>query len=424
MTAKPLTCRFRPDDEAVALEEYRADGGYQGLAAALEMNPEDVQKRVRNAKLRGRGGAGFPTGLKWSFVPKTTKGDKYFIVNADEMEPGTFKDRLLMERDPHQLIEGAAIGAYAIGAHTAYIFLRSEYRRAAGRLIRAIDEARRDGILGRRVLGRNVSLEIHLHLSAGRYICGEETALLNALEGQRAIPRAKPPYPQNAGLFGCPTVVNNVETVCNLPHILRHGPDWYLSLSRCEDGGTKLYGISGPVNRPGLWELPLGTPAREIIETHAGDMLPGRELRAFQPGGASTDFLLPDHLDTPLDFDSVMEAGSRLGTGCLIVLDHQTCPVKMVLNLETFFARESCGWCTPCRDGLPYTETLLRDLIDRRGRPEDLALLEEMIEWMAPGHTFCALAPGAMAPLESALKYFREDFERYLENPFFHPGSG
>ncbi|HFD39281.1 MAG TPA: NADH-quinone oxidoreductase subunit NuoF [Anaerolineae bacterium] len=414
METKPLTARFRADGEAVSLKEYHAAGGYDGLVTALSMHPDSVRKRVEDARLRGRGGAGFPTGLKWSFVPKSA-GDKFFIVNADEMEPGTFKDRLLLERDPHQVIEGAAIGAYAVGARTAYIFLRGEYRKAARRLERALAEAYRAGILGQKVMGRDYALDIHLHISGGRYICGEETALLNALEGKRPVPRAKPPFPQSAGLFGCPTVINNAETVCNLPHILRWGPEWYRSLSRCDDGGTKLYGVSGPVKNPGLWELQLGTTAREIIDGCAGGLLPGHSLRAFQPGGASTDFLLPEHLDIPLDYDSVMRAGSRLGTGCLILLDHKTCPVRMVLNLERFFARESCGWCTPCRDGLPYTETVLRDLVAGRGRPEDLDLLAEMIEWMAPGNTFCALAPGAMAPLHSALKHFREDFERYLE---------
>ncbi len=414
METKPLTGRFREDGRPVSLREYHAANGYDGLVMALSMHRDNVQKRVQDARLRGRGGAGFPTGLKWSFVPKT-RGDKYFIVNADEMEPGTFKDRELMERDPHQVIEGTAIGAYAIRAHTAFIFIRGEYHRAAQCLQQALDEAYQQGILGSRMMGRDYALNIHLHVSGGRYICGEETALLNALEGKRPTPRAKPPFPQTAGLFGQPTVVNNLETICNLPHIMRLGPEWYLSLSRCEDGGTKLYGISGPVNKPGLWELQLGTTAREVLEVQAGGMRPGHELRAFQPGGASTDFLLPEHLDVPLDFDSVMQAGSRLGTGCLIVLDQHTCPVKMVLNLETFFARESCGWCTPCRDGLPYTESVLRDLIAGKGRPEDLKLLEEMIEWMAPGNTFCALAPGAMAPLQSALKYFRKDFERYLK---------
>lgn len=414
MEAKPLTGRFRADGAPVSLAEYRAAAGYEGLIAALKMDPESVIKQVEDARLRGRGGAGFPTAAKWSFVPKTA-GDKYFIINADEMEPGTFKDRLLLERDPHQVLEGTAIGAYAIGARTAFIFLRGEYRTAFACLKQALEEAYRAGILGPKVTGSRFALDIHLHLSAGRYICGEETALINALEGKRPIPRVKPPYPQSLGLFGRPTVVNNVETVCNLPHILRLGPKWYRSLARSNDGGTKLYGVSGPVKTPGLWELPLGTPAQEILEVHAGGMLPGLRLRGFLPGGASTEFLLPEHLDLPLDFESVQRAGSRLGTGCLIVLDHKTCPVKMVLNLETFFARESCGWCTPCRDGLPYTETVLRDLVAGRGQPQDLALLEEMVQWMAPGNTFCALAPGAMAPLQSALKYFRPDFERYLK---------
>lgn len=343
-------------------------------------------------------------------APKT----KYLVVNADEMEPGTFKDRLLMEGDPHQLIEGVAISAYAIQATTAYIFLRGEYHLAAQRLKQAIAEANDKNYLGKNILGSDFSLDLHLHTSAGRYICGEETALLNSLEGKRAIPRAKPPFPQISGLWGKPSIVNNVETLCNIPHIVHYGVDWYKGLSRGSDTGTKLYGISGRVRRPATWELPMGTTARELIEVHAGGMQEGYRLRGFLPGGASTDFLLPEHLDVPMDFASIGKVGSRLGTGTMILLDDKTCPVGMVLNLQEFFAQESCGWCTPCRDGLPWIVTLLRDLIGGRGRPEDLAILERMTSFLGPGNTFCALAPGAMEPLQSALKYFREDFENYL----------
>jgi NADH-quinone oxidoreductase subunit F len=416
---KPLTRNIKPDLSAVALKEYRQAGGYEGLRKALtEMAPADVIAAVRDSGLRGRGGAGFPTGVKWSLVPRgEAAGQKYVVVNADEMEPGTFKDRLLLEGDPHQLIEGIAIAAYAIGASVGYVFLRGEYTLATRRLDRALGEAHGANLLGANVLGTEFSLDVHLHTSAGRYICGEETALLNSLEGKRANPRAKPPFPQISGLWGRPTVVNNVETLCSVPHIVREGADWYRSLGRGQDAGTKLFGVSGRVKKPGLWELPMGTPIRELIEDCAGGMKDGHALRGFLPGGASTDFLLPGHLDLPMDYDAIMKAGSRLGTGTMIVLDDKTCPVRMVLNLERFFARESCGWCTPCRDGLPWVVEILENLLAGRGRPEDLDRLGKLARLMGPGNTFCALAPGAAEPLQSALKYFREDFERYLKQP-------
>lgn len=420
-TDRPLTQNIQADRSFATLAEYRKTGGYQGLMKALaDLQPKDVQQWVKDSGLRGRGGSGFSAGLKWSLMPmEKTDGSgspltRYLVVNADEMEPGTFKDRMLLEKDPHQLIEGTVIAAYAIQAHTAYIFLRGEYRLAADRLTHALQEAKAQGYLGKHVLGSDFSLEIYLHTSAGRYICGEETALLNALEGKRATPRPKPPFAVVSGLWGRPTVVNNVETLCNVPHILLHGVDWYRGLGRGADTGTKLFGASGRVRRPGLWELPMGTPIREILEEHAGGMQDGYLLRGFLPGGASTDFLLPEHLDVPMDFDAVAKAGSRMGTGTIIVLDDKTCPVRMVLNLEQFFAQESCGWCTPCRDGLPWTATLLQDIVEGRGRPEDLDTLSRLTRMLGPGNTFCALAPGAMEPLQSALKYFREDFERYI----------
>lgn len=415
---KPLTRNIKPDGSAATLAEYRAGGGYEGLKKALaELAPLEVQQRVKDSGLRGRGGAGFPTGAKWSFVPmgEDAPKTKYLVVNGDEMEPGAFKDRLLLEGDPHQLIEGAAIASYAIQANIAYIFLRGEYRLAAERLRRAIAEAKEQRLLGENILGSGFSLDLRLHASAGRYICGEETALLNSLEGKRANPRSKPPFPQVSGLFGKPTIVNNVETLCNLPHILRNGVDWYKSLSRTGEPGTKIYGVSGRVKRPGAWELPMGTTGLEIIEEHAGGMRDGYRLKGYMPGGASTDFLLPEHLDIPMDYGSIGKAGSRLGTGTMILLDDRTCPVRMVLNLEQFFAQESCGWCTPCRDGLPWTVSLLEGLIAGHGRPEDLDTLERLCGLLAPGNTFCALAPGAVEPLQSALKYFRTDFERYLQ---------
>jgi NADH-quinone oxidoreductase subunit F len=414
---QPLTGNFRPDKEAVSLAGYEHAGGYQGLRKALGMAPVEVIELVKRSTLRGRGGAGFPTGMKWSFVPMGQEAPhpKYLVANADEMEPGTFKDRALMERDPHQLIEGMIVAAYAIEADFGYIFLRGEYECSHDRIARAISEARASNYLGRNILGSGYSLEIHLHVSAGRYICGEETALLNALEGKRAHPRTKPPFPQVSGLWGKPTIVQNVETLCNVHHIVNKGPDWFRGLSRSEDGGTKLFGVSGKVKRPGLWELPLGTPLREILEEHAGGMRDGLRFRGLLPGGASTDFLVEEHLDTSMDYGSVQKAGSRLGTGTMVVLDDRTCPVGMVWNLEHFFAQESCGWCTPCWSGLAWTEKILFAMEQGRGSTRDLDTLMFQTKFLAPGNTFCAFAPGAVEPLQSALKYFADDFRQHVD---------
>jgi len=414
---KPLTRNIRLDQEPFDVHAYERVGGYQAVHKALkELTPIEVQQMIKDANLRGRGGAGFPTGLKWSFVPmgEDAPKRKYLVVNADEMEPGTFKDRLLLGGDPHQMVESVIVSSYAIGADVAYVFLRGEYATAANRLKRAIGEAQYKGYLGRNILGSGYSLTLFLHTSAGRYICGEETALLSALEGKRALPRAKPPYPQASGLWGKPTVVNNVETLYCVPHIINRGAQWFKNLSRGKDGGTKIYGVSGRVQRPGAWELPMGTPIREILEEHAGGMRKGYQFRGLLPGGASTDFLIEEHLDAPMDFDSIAKIGSRMGTGTMIILDNRTCPVGMCQNLEKFFAQESCGWCTPCRDGLPWTERLLRALEDGRGAPGDLGTLELHTKFLGMGKTFCAHAPGAMEPLQSALKYFREDFEKHI----------
>jgi NADH-quinone oxidoreductase subunit F len=414
---KPLTSKFRPDGEPVDIASYEHAGGYEGLRKTLKMQPQDVTELVKRSNLRGRGGAGFPTGMKWSFVPMGADAPrpKYLVANADEMEPGTFKDRALMERDPHQLIEGMAVAAYAIQADVGYIFLRGEYRCSAQRLNVALAEARERGYIGRDILGSGYSFELHLHVSAGRYICGEETALLNALEGKRAHPRTKPPFPQVSGLWGKPTIVQNVETLCNLHHIVNNGSDWFRGLSRTDDSGTKLYGVSGKVNRPGLWELPLGTTMGEIIEEHAGGMREGLRFRGLLPGGASTDFLVEKDFDTPMDYTQVQKAGSRLGTGTMVVLDDQTCPVGMVCNLEHFFAQESCGWCTPCWSGLAWTEKILLAMEEGTAVPQDLEVLNFQTRFLGIGNTFCAFAPGAVEPLQSALKYFGDDFRRHVD---------
>lgn len=412
---KPLTRHIDSNRLPLNLKDYCAVGGYESVRKALLMEPASVTQIVRDSGLQGRGGAGFNTGMKWSFVPMNgAPGPKYLVANADEMEPGTFKDRLLLEGNPHQLIEGMIVSAYALQANISYVFLRWAYKKAARVITHAIAEAYAAGYLGKNILGSEYSLEMHLHTGAGRYMCGEETALLNALEGKRATPRAKPPFPQVSGLFGKPTIVNNVETLCNVPHIINHGASWFKSLSLSDDPGTKLYGISGKVHKPGIWELPMGTSMRELIEVHAGGMKNGYKFKGALPGGASTDFLVEEHLDIKMDFRSVAAAGSRLGTGTMVVLDDHTCPVGFVHNLEHFFAQESCGWCTPCREGLPWTEKLLHSIEDGLGTAEDINLLEMHTKFLGPGNTFCALAPGAMEPLQSALKYFREDFDRHI----------
>jgi NADH-quinone oxidoreductase subunit F len=415
MTEQPLTQDIQKENTILDLRAYEQAGGYQALRKAVAMTPQAVQKVVTDSNLRGRGGAGFATGPKWSFVPMGSDAPhpKYMIANADEMEPGAFKDRLLLERNPHQLLEGLLASAFAIQADVAFIFLRWEYRLAAERLAHAIRELYDAHYAGKNILGSGYSVELYLHISAGRYMCGEETGLINALEGKRANPRSKPPFPQTSGLFGKPTIVNNVETLCNVPHIINHGADWFKGLAHSPDGGTKLYGASGRVKKPGLWELPMGTTIREILD-HAGGMADGYKLRGLLPGGASTDFLTEDHFDVKMDYDSVMKAGSRLGTGTLIVLDDKTCPVGFTLNLEHFFAQESCGWCTPCWGGLQFIERILTAMENGEGRPEHIDILQTHTRHLAPGHTFCAFAPGAAEPLQSALKYFREDFERHI----------
>lgn len=412
-----LTKNFRSDGKPVTLKEYADAGGYQSLPKALlQLGPNDVIDLVKDSGLLGRGGAGFPTGTKWSLVPRgaSSPRPKYFVVNADEMEPGAFKDRFLLENDPHQLIEGTILGAYAIESEIAYIFLRADYVKAAAIIKNALSEAKSVGFLGKGILGSSFSLDIHLHVSAGRYMCGEETGLINSLEGRRAIPRSKPPFPVVSGLWGKPTVIQNVETVCNVPHIVNHGSDWFRKVSLTGEGGSKIYGVSGRVMKPGAWELPLGTPLRTILEDCAGGMKSGYRFRAVIPGGASTEFLTDEHFDVPMDFGSVQKVGSRLGTGTLIVLDDKTCPVAFLGNIEAFFARESCGWCTPCREGLPWVRKLLSAIEEGSGTMEDIKILESHTTLLGPGHTFCALAPGAMAPLKSGLKIFRKDFEEHV----------
>ncbi len=419
----PLTWRLRDDHQPVWLDEYRSKNGYAGAERALKgMAPDEITSLVKDAGLKGRGGAGFSTGLKWSLMPKDESMNiRYLLCNADEMEPGTYKDRLLMEQLPHLLVEGMLISAFALKAYRGYIFLRGEYIEAAKHLRHAIEEAKAAGLLGKNILGSGFDFELFVHTGAGRYICGEETALINSLEGRRANPRSKPPFPASSGVWGKPTCVNNVETLCNVPAILAHGKEWYIGLSegKSTDAGTKLMGFSGRVKNPGVWELPFGTTAREILEDYAGGMRDGLTLKAWQPGGAGTDFLTQDHLDLPMDFEHVGKAGSRLGTALAMAVDNEINMVSLTRNLEEFFARESCGWCTPCRDGLPWSVKILRAIEKGEGQPGDIETLEQLCRFLGPGKTFCAHAPGAVEPLQSAIKYFRDEFEAGIVQPVY-----
>jgi len=352
----------RRPDRVATLDEYRQSGGYQALANALrDFTHMDVRQAILDANLLGRGGAAFPAGMKLMSVAEDAPFPRYIVCNADEMEPGTFKDHVMIHADPHMIIEGIIIAGFASLAEHGIIFIRPEYERAAGVLEREIEVARREGYLGQNILGSAYSLDIIVHRSAGRYICGEVTAQINALMGKRPNPQQPPPYPTAKGLWGLPTVLSNVETLACIPHIIRNGEQWFKDLALTEAGaGTKLFAISGKVNRPGCYELPMGVRLSEIIEEHAGGMLEGSDFKACLPGGASTCFLTPEHYDVEMDFQPLRDIGNRLGTGAIMVFDHKTCLVAATLNLIEFFARESCGWCTPCREGLPYIRDILR----------------------------------------------------------------
>jgi NADH-quinone oxidoreductase subunit F len=366
-----------------------------------------------DANLLGRGGAAFPTGMKLMSVEDNAPFPRYIVCNADEMEPGTFKDRVLIHADPHMLIEGMIIAGYAARAEKGIIFIRPEYENAARILEREIGIAKKEGYLGQNILSSDYSLEIDVHRSAGRYICGEVTALMNALMGRRPNPMKPPPYPTEKGLWGKPTVLSNVETFACIPHIIRHGGQWFKDLALTETGaGTKIFCISGKVKQPGCYELPLGIRLSEIIEKHAGGMRDGSEFKACLPGGASTSFLPREHYNIEMDFQTLRNIGNRLGTGAIMVFDHKTCLVGATLNLIDFFARESCGWCTPCREGLPYIRDLLRRVEDGEGEEEFISMLERMSKHL--WNSYCAFAPGAVSPVESLLKYFGDEVQEHI----------
>jgi len=404
----------RKPDRIATLDEYRASAGYQALNNVLkDFSHKDVQQAVMNANLLGRGGAAFPTGMKLMSVADDASFPRYIVCNADEMEPGTFKDRVLIHADPHMLIEGIIIAGYASLAEKGIIFIRPEYENAAKILEREIKIAQGEGFLGKNILGSDYSLELVVHRSAGRYICGEVTAQLNALMGKRPNPMKPPPYPTEKGLWDRPTVLSNVETFACLPHIIRNGGQWFKDLAITENGaGTKLFGISGKVNKPGCYELPMGVRLSEIIEEYAGGMLTGSEYKACLPGGASTGFLPREHYDIEMDFDPLRNVGNRLGTGAIMVFDHKTCLVGATVNLIEFFARESCGWCTPCREGLPYILDLLNRIEQGDGQPEFVPMLDRMCKYL--WNAYCAFAPGAVAPVESLLKHFEDEIQEHI----------
>ncbi len=409
-----LSTRFK-DPEGIWLEAYVSDDGYVAASKALtSMTPAEVIDEVSRAKLRGLGGAGFPAGRKWSFVPKETTKPKYLVVNADEGEPGTFKDRYIMERDPHALLEGMIISAYAIGSHKAYVYIRGEYFRSAKRLQRAIDEAYSHGWLGENIQGTGFDLDVVIHRGAGAYICGEETALLTSLEGGKGFPRLKPPFPAISGLFASPTIVNNVETLACVPFILRHGAERFAEIGTESQGGTRLFCVSGHVVQPGVYEAPVSVTLRELIDS-AGGVRDGNKLKAVIPGGISAKILTADEIDVAMDFDSLMAAGSMAGSGGVIVMDETTCMVQALDSAARFFADESCGQCSPCREGTGWVHRVLRRIVAGDGSVQDLDDLLAIAGDME-GNTICVFADAAAWPVQSYIKKFRHEFEEYIRS--------
>lgn len=395
------------------IDVYLAHGGYQALERALhDISPLDLIDMIKRSKLRGRGGAGFPAGLKWGFMPQDAEV-KYLCVNTDEGEPGTFKDRELIEKDPHQVIEGAIIAAYAVGAQHAYVYIRGEFFKGMKSWIKAIADAYQYGYLGQNVLGTGFSLDMTVHRGAGAYICGEETAMIESLEGRRGEPRLKPPYPAQIGYLGQPTLVHNVETLANVPHIVLNGPEWYASIGTEKSTGPKLFCVSGNVRRPGVYELPLGTPLSEIIYDCAGGVPDDRKIKAVIPGGASTPLLTGEQLDVHMDFESLVAAGSALGTGAVIVIAEGQCMVDVARRTARFFAHESCGRCTPCRVGSVRILEILENIEAGRASPGDIDRLYSLCEGI-DGRTFCPMGDAQVAPLRSVLDRFGDEFRQHI----------
>ncbi len=395
------------------IESYLRSGGYSAVRKAFAMAPEEVTAAVKKSGLRGRGGAGFPAGIKWSFIPPDSKKPVYLCCNADESEPGSFKDREILEKDPHQMIEGIIIACYAIGSHKAYIYIRGEMPYGAKRIQQAIEEAYHYGYLGKNVLLTGFDIDLKLYIGAGAYICGEETGLLESIEGKKGEPRPKPPFPAQVGLFGCPTIVNNVETLACVPHIINNGADWFSSIGVPRNTGTKIFGLSGCVNNPGLYELPLGINLRELIDEYGGGIFFGRKIKAVSPGGSSSAVFSADELDISMDFDSIAAAGSMLGTAGVTVMDDTVSMIKVARNLAHFYRDESCGQCVQCREGTWWLEKMLRDIDEGRGSLEYLDIILDACSQMS-GTTICALADGCAMPVASIVRKFRDEFEGHI----------
>ncbi len=399
------------------IDAYISRGGYKALENALATEPSTIIEEVKKSGLRGRGGAGFPTGLKWSFIPKDTKLPVYLVCNADEGEPGTFKDRHLIEKDPHLLIEGIAVSSYALKVKTAYIYIRGEFYKGAMMLEKAIGEAKEKGYLGTNVMGKEgVSIDVVVHRGAGAYVCGEETSLLESLEGKRGYPRLKPPFPATVGAFDCPTVINNVETLASVPWIVLNGGDAYAAIGTEKSKGTKLFSVCGKVSKPGIYEINLGLPLKEFLENECGGIRDGKKLKAVIPGGSSTPVLRAEEIDkVNLDYESVAEAGSMLGSGGMIVFDEEDCMVEAITVLAKFYAHESCGQCTPCREGTGWMYRILKRILDGEGKLSDIDLLADICDNIS-GKTVCPLGDAAVMPVQSFIKQFRNELEYHIKN--------
>lgn len=405
----------RPNSYTIG--SYLCSGGYSALRKVLGMAPGEVTDSVKKSGLRGRGGAGFPAGIKWSFIPPDSKKPVYLCCNADESEPGSFKDREILEKDPHQMIEGIIIACYAIRSHKAYIYIRGEMPYGAKRIQQAIEEAYEHGYLGKNILLSGFDLDMKLYIGAGAYICGEETGLLESIEGKKGEPRPKPPFPAQVGLFGCPTIVNNVETLACVPHIINNGADWFASIGTPRNTGTKIFGLSGHVNKPGLYELPLGINLLELIEEYGGGVLGGRKIKAVSPGGSSSAVFSADELDIAMDFDTVAAAGSMLGTAGVTVMDETVSMIKVAQNLAHFYRDESCGQCVQCREGTWWLEKILREIDEGKGSIEHLDIMLDACSQMR-GTTICALADGCAMPVDSIVRKFRDEFEEHIKRGY------
>jgi len=415
--ANEVCLRTLHHEQPWKLETYQAEGGYEALKKIIaEQTPqEDIIEAVKASGLRGRGGAGFPTGLKWSFINRTTVGDKYIVCNSDEGEPGTFKDRDILRYNPHALIEGMIIAGYAIGAKAGYNYIRGEFWEPYERFEAALEEARAAGFLGDKILGSDFSYDVHSHLGGGAYICGEETALLESLEGKKGQPRYKPPFPAMFGLYGKPTVINNTETLASIPDIMRQGSQWFKDIGVENSGGPKLFSISGNINNPGVFEIPMGTPFSELLEM-AGGMKDGRKIKAVIPGGSSAPVIPGDMMmDLNMDYDSIQNAGSMLGSGAVIVIDDTNCMVKLLERISYFYFEESCGQCTPCREGTGWMYRVIQRIENGQGRPEDLELLDDVTKKIM-GRTICALGDAAAMPVAGFINHFRDEFQYHIDH--------